>query len=130
MAQVSEHQQLIDVLGMILVEQQRTSEVITQLAEAIAGIKRSEPTTDSPKQDPEPEQKDIDLSDTPEAKWAEPNCTKDQLQSYCLSRVREDKTFKSKLTEVLSKYGVKTISKLADGDAPKVYAELEGVDYN
>jgi len=118
MKTVSEHQQLIDAICLLLTEQQRTTDAITVLAEALAG--RSAAPTAEPSPTP--------VDDTPDPKWAEPDCTKDQLQSYCIAEVRKDSGFKARLTATLAKYGAKTISKLADADAAKVYAELEGVE--
>lgn len=54
--------------------------------------------------------------------------TKDSLQDYALSRVRDEgKAFKAVLIDALGKYGAKTISQLPDDEAAKaVYATIGG----
>lgn len=52
---MSEHQELIAILSNVLMEQRRTTEAVTQLAEAIAGIKRPEPVAEPEVSTPAPE---------------------------------------------------------------------------
>lgn len=113
--ETSEHQQLIDALGMLLEEQRRTTEAVIYLAEAVAGVSPATKAADSTKVE----------KATPEPTWEEPDCTKEQLQSYCLARTRQEDDFKPKIMAELKKYEVKTIKALKDADAPKVYAALE-----
>ena len=85
----------------------------------------------APKQDvqyPQPEQKAPEQVTTTSHTPQYTHITKDSLQDYALSRVRDEgKAFKATLIDALGKYGVKTISQLPDDEAAKaVYAVIGG----
>ena len=71
-----------------------------------------------------PAPKQVTATDTPNVG----DITKDSLQDYALSRVRDEgKAFKATLIDALGKYGAKTISQLPDDEAAKaVYAVIGG----
>jgi hypothetical protein len=55
-----------------------------------------------------------------------PKITRDLLQDWALSKVREDKNFKVQLMAALKEYNAKTISQLPDNAVLDVYVKLGG----
>ena len=115
---------LEDKLDQLVLTVDRLIVVMEQLLE------QQSPGAPAPKQDVQPPQHEqkapeqATATDTPNAG----DITKDSLQDYALSRVRDEgKAFKATLIDALGKYGVKTISQLPDDEAAKaVYAAIGG----